>query len=198
MPTRADQKTATRDRLLGEAKRLFIEQGYEQTTTRQLAQASGVSVGTVFAHFADKSALLRAILHEDIEAALATAREEIAADTDAIGAMTIYSRHLYREYAAHPALSRALIATGLFDLRPFRAQLGDFMNELAARVLRQHRCTPEQAEVLVGNLMANYFLVLVQGLSATRDDSAEPEHWCDQLARLNAPLKALDIGTLPH
>ncbi|MCC5874357.1 MAG: hypothetical protein JJU22_18315 [Gammaproteobacteria bacterium] len=41
------------------------------------------------------------------------------------------------------------------------------------------------------------FLVRVQGLLASRN-SAHPEHWCEQLARLNAPLKAFDIGTLPQ
>ena len=198
MPTRADQKMATRERLLEAAKQLFIAQGYEETTTRQLAQASGVSVGTVFAHFADKPALLRAILHDDIETALARARKEITRDTDAVSAMAIYSRHLYGEYTAHPALSRALIATGLFDLRPFSTQLGQFMEDLAARVQRQQRCSSAQAQVLAGNLMANYFMVLVQGLSAAEGPSCDPERWCAQLALLNAPLGQLDLGALTH
>lgn len=48
----------TRDRILQAAQRLFASQGFDGTTTRDLAQAAGVAEGTLFRHFANKKAIL--------------------------------------------------------------------------------------------------------------------------------------------
>lgn len=49
---------SSRDRILKAAQRLFARQGFDGTTTRDLAQASGVAEGTLFRHFASKKAIL--------------------------------------------------------------------------------------------------------------------------------------------
>ncbi len=48
----------TRARILQAAQRLFAAQGFEGTTTRDLAQTAGVAEGTLFRHFANKKAIL--------------------------------------------------------------------------------------------------------------------------------------------
>lgn len=48
----------TRNRILDAARRLFAAQGFDGTTTRDLAQAAGVAEGTLFRHFANKKAIL--------------------------------------------------------------------------------------------------------------------------------------------
>lgn len=48
----------TRTRILQAAQRLFARQGYDGTTTRDLAQAAGVAEGTLFRHFPNKKAIL--------------------------------------------------------------------------------------------------------------------------------------------
>lgn len=48
----------TRDRILRAALRLFAAQGFDGTTTRDLAQAAGVAEGTLFRHFPNKKAIL--------------------------------------------------------------------------------------------------------------------------------------------
>ncbi|MBD2292472.1 TetR/AcrR family transcriptional regulator [Anabaena sphaerica FACHB-251] len=48
----------TRGRILQAAQRLFASQGFDGTTTRDLAQAAGVAEGTLFRHFANKKAIL--------------------------------------------------------------------------------------------------------------------------------------------
>jgi AcrR family transcriptional regulator len=49
---------SSRDRILQAAQRLFARQGFDGTTTRDLAQAAGVAEGTLFRHFANKKAIL--------------------------------------------------------------------------------------------------------------------------------------------
>jgi AcrR family transcriptional regulator len=48
----------TRSRILQAALKLFASQGFDGTTTRDLAQAAGVAEGTLFRHFSNKKAIL--------------------------------------------------------------------------------------------------------------------------------------------
>jgi AcrR family transcriptional regulator len=48
----------TRTRILQAALKLFAAQGFDGTTTRDLAQAAGVAEGTLFRHFPNKKSIL--------------------------------------------------------------------------------------------------------------------------------------------
>ena len=48
----------TKDRMLDAAHALFVEQGYDDTTIRQVAAAAGVAVQTVYFTFGNKARLL--------------------------------------------------------------------------------------------------------------------------------------------
>ncbi|MDB9446861.1 TetR/AcrR family transcriptional regulator [Anabaena sp. CS-542/02] len=48
----------TRTRILESAQKLFASQGFDGTTTRDLAQAAGVAEGTLFRHFPNKKSIL--------------------------------------------------------------------------------------------------------------------------------------------
>ncbi len=48
----------TRTRILQAAQKLFASQGFDGTTTRDLAQSAGVAEGTLFRHFPNKKAIL--------------------------------------------------------------------------------------------------------------------------------------------
>ncbi|BAB73640.1 transcriptional regulator [Nostoc sp. PCC 7120 = FACHB-418] len=48
----------TRTKILQAALKLFASQGFDGTTTRDLAQAAGVAEGTLFRHFPNKKAIL--------------------------------------------------------------------------------------------------------------------------------------------
>ncbi|KKI99150.1 TetR/AcrR family transcriptional regulator [Prochlorothrix hollandica] len=48
----------TKSRILEAAQRLFAEQGYDGTTTRDLARSAKVAEGTLFRHFTNKKAIL--------------------------------------------------------------------------------------------------------------------------------------------
>lgn len=59
MPRGAQPKIAEREsRMIYAAIKLFLENGYEQTTTVAIAQAAGMSSSAFFAVFANKEALL--------------------------------------------------------------------------------------------------------------------------------------------
>ena len=64
---RQEQKRQTREKIRETAKILFSSQGFEATTSRQIAKESGVATGTLFVHFKGKNEILADILYEDIE-----------------------------------------------------------------------------------------------------------------------------------
>jgi AcrR family transcriptional regulator len=52
-----DRRTA----IIGTARRVFVEKGFDRTTTRELAEAAGVSEALLFKHFPSKEALYSAM-----------------------------------------------------------------------------------------------------------------------------------------
>jgi AcrR family transcriptional regulator len=55
---------ASRARLLHSGLRLFAQQGYAKTSTRELAEAAGVNVASISYYFGDKAGLYRAVFLE--------------------------------------------------------------------------------------------------------------------------------------
>jgi AcrR family transcriptional regulator len=53
----ADRRAA----IINAAQRVFVEKGFDRTTTRELAEAAGVSEALLFKHFPNKAALYTAI-----------------------------------------------------------------------------------------------------------------------------------------
>src|SRR3954468_3942248 len=75
MRVTSETKTATRQRILLAAQRLFREKGFAETTTRDIAHAAGIASGTLFNYFATKEALLARLAAD----AVGEAREDVSA-----------------------------------------------------------------------------------------------------------------------
>jgi AcrR family transcriptional regulator len=134
---RALAKIRTRQSLVVAAKALFIERGYEDATVRDIARATDLSTGAVFANFADKADLFAAVLAED-GARLAAEMEEAArtAPSTAEALLAVF----VRGYAFHlpqlPLLQSARSAA--WRDGAFRAEPGaDPVRKLIGERLRQ-------------------------------------------------------------
>ncbi len=55
-------KEETKERILQTAEDLFLDVGFEQTTTRQIASATGIAAGTLFNYFKTKETLAMSLL----------------------------------------------------------------------------------------------------------------------------------------
>jgi AcrR family transcriptional regulator len=55
---------ASRARLLHSGLRLFAQQGFSKTSTRELAEAAGVNIASISYYFGDKAGLYRAVFFE--------------------------------------------------------------------------------------------------------------------------------------
>jgi AcrR family transcriptional regulator len=61
---RSKESSASRERILQMAARLFHEQGYGTTTVRDIAKEVGILSGSLFHHFASKEEMLLEIMRE--------------------------------------------------------------------------------------------------------------------------------------
>jgi len=68
-----DAKDA-RERLIEAAAKLLAERGAEETSTRAICEAAGVTQPTLYHHFGDKAGLIEAVVTEGFERALARKR----------------------------------------------------------------------------------------------------------------------------
>jgi AcrR family transcriptional regulator len=81
---------ATRDRIVEAAAGLMFRQGVAGTTTEQVQAAAGVSASQIFHYFADKRALVRAVIAYQAEAVL-TAQQPLLARLDSMDALLAWA-----------------------------------------------------------------------------------------------------------
>ena len=78
-PTLNEAESATRERILLEAARLFRHHGYAATTLREIADAAHIKAGSIYYHFASKEEILGEVLDKGIQAVSDAVRERIEA-----------------------------------------------------------------------------------------------------------------------
>jgi AcrR family transcriptional regulator len=105
---RAAQGRATRDHLVEVARRLFAEQGYEDTSIEDVLNAAGVSRGALYHHFAGKEALFEAAL-EQVEASVMAGMQDLVIGTPtAVTALHAIALR-WIGVAGDPAISRIML-----------------------------------------------------------------------------------------
>lgn len=82
-PRKTPQQARSRrtwDRTLAAAARVFAEDGYASTTTDGIAEAAGLSVGSLYQYFPNKDAILHVLALEHIDQADAAIRRALETD----------------------------------------------------------------------------------------------------------------------
>ena len=80
MRVTAEKKRDTERRIVECARKLFGDKGFEQTTTRDLAEAAGIATGTLFNYFPTKEALAMTIVLDALEGARAEFEDRLRGD----------------------------------------------------------------------------------------------------------------------
>ncbi|MDF2695252.1 MAG: transcriptional regulator, TetR family [Labilithrix sp.] len=148
---------ATIDAILEATIRILERENLEQTTTTRIAEVAGVSIGTLYHHFEDRDAIVRALQEREFARALALMQDVLSRDNLATAPRETVSRvvrGLAKLYQASPALHRVLAIEGLrvvnaeqvhaFDLRVIDVVRGFLLAS------QEHlRCTNVEAAAFV-------------------------------------------------
>lgn len=106
----AAAKDETKKRILKVAQKQFAQQGFEQTTTRDIARDANIAVGTLFNYFPTKESIVENLVNEGC----IRAAERFAAELERNGQKD--SLTLEEELFAH-------VAAVLRELKPYRKYL---------------------------------------------------------------------------
>ncbi len=108
----------TKQRILAAAQHLFACQGYEKSTTRQLAEAAGVAEGTLFRYFENKNAIFVEVVTQGWSELLTELLTELS-EMEAYDAVAEMMRHRMQNLQHHSELLRVCLMEAQFhpDLR---------------------------------------------------------------------------------
>lgn len=116
------KREQTRERILSAAWHLFETQGYQETSTRQIARQAGVADGTVFSHFETKLAILREGMLSQLTRLSEQSRQGL--DSTVNNQLELgmqFANTYYRYYFANVNLSRALLKEVIWDMNYYHS-----------------------------------------------------------------------------
>ncbi|WP_318766832.1 TetR/AcrR family transcriptional regulator [Lactiplantibacillus carotarum] len=192
MVSRAEQLAKTHQAILETARELFLKNGYAATSTRDIANAIGITQPALYHHFKDKEVIFLAVINTvgdeiktGIEAILATDQSPL----DQLTAVSILLTH------KHPADVFTLIHTSFKALSRdhIRELAGVFATDYAQPIQRvfeqpamhlQAGVTPQMA--------ANFYLTSLSPLFNQFHRIGDPD--ADERTRVQTLLKMILFG----
>jgi AcrR family transcriptional regulator len=191
------EKEALRAKILGAARELFAELGYEAVTMRKIAERIEYSPTAIYLHFRDKLDVLRACC-DDAFLALAKKFRKIAEIADPIERL----RATGRAYAAfgfkHPNHYRLMFMTprpvfGAAERAIERGNPGQdayaFLQRIVAEAIASRRLRPELDDV---ELVSQVVWAGVHGVVSLRIAKCEDE-WIDWASQQKSIELMLDL-----
>lgn len=156
------KRAEVRAEILQAARAVFEERGFEEATMREIAKGAGVAVGTLFNYFPDKTALLFAALHDDIERTKSECLATLPSNEAGVTSLLVHAAMtFYRHYAARPALSRTLLEKSLFATgeagEAFRDQVSEVAAALAVRLAELQRAGRLAAGIPIEPILLAFF-----------------------------------------
>ncbi|WP_292896619.1 TetR/AcrR family transcriptional regulator [Nitratireductor sp.] len=106
-----ERSEETRDRLIEAARRLFVEKSYAETGTPEIAREAGVTRGALYHHFADKQALLAAVVEREASTVADEIEHHTVVSSSATSAL-IEGGHAYLKAMTAPGRTRLLLLDG--------------------------------------------------------------------------------------
>ncbi|RUV06304.1 TetR/AcrR family transcriptional regulator [Mesorhizobium sp. M1A.F.Ca.IN.020.06.1.1] len=141
-----DRTEATRADLIRAARKLFTEKSYAETGTPEIVAAAGVTRGALYHHFADKQALLAAVVEQEAATVAAEIDRASPASLSARDAL-ISGSDAYLAAMRAPGRTRLLLLDGPAVLG--RAAMDEIDNRHGNRSLREGLIAAMRARSMV-------------------------------------------------
>lgn len=196
MRVTAETKTATRQRILDAAQKLFAAQGFEAATTRDIAREAEIAVGTLFNYFPTKEAVALHLVSEataqaaeQFEAILSKSDKPLSMEEELFAQVAAVLRKLkpFRKYLS------ALLSTVLSPLADEQATGTSSFRaahlEMVSRIVSRHG----QGEALSAVALQLYWTLYTGVLAFWAKDTSPRQE--DTLALLDQSL-AMFVGWL--
>jgi AcrR family transcriptional regulator len=180
---RQQQKANTRAKIKTVAKRAFLKQGIEATSTRYLSDQAGIAVGTLFVHFPDKLALVKDIFFDEMDVALRAAVVAQKASASPIDYLLQMAQVLFDFYDEYAEFTRLVLLDSLAK-GGFHTNQMTVISEGIVKRFKQVDVDDKTATIFAENMIANYWFVLLNCVPKGVLGAAAIEH----LQRMNLPF----------
>jgi AcrR family transcriptional regulator len=101
-------------RIKDAARQQFIANGYDETSTRQIAVKAGVALGTLFLYAANKRDLLFLVVNDELEDVAMRAAAAVKPDVSFLANLLSAFRLLYEFFGREPRLARLTLREMMF------------------------------------------------------------------------------------
>lgn len=185
------------------ARELFIEKGYDSTTTREIASRAGVGLGTLFTYAADKRDLLFLIFNDELDLVAETGFGSVPPAAPLADQLVGAFREFYMFFAQQPHLARFMLRELAFyvagpEAQRFQKHRGHIVVRLAELVdaakAEKRIASAEDSTVIARAIFGLYQTEIREWLS---DEKSEPDIEAG-LASLHRALQLLITGLKPR
>ena len=145
-------------RIKDAARELFVEKGFDDTMTREIAIRAGVGLGTIFIYAANKRDLLFLIVNDELENITKEAAASVSEKASLLDNLLDVSRRHYEFFSRQPALSRLVLREMVFydsgaqagRFQATREGLIELLGKVVALAVTQKSAAPEETPQFVG------------------------------------------------
>jgi len=153
-----EAKRKTEEKILQTAEKLFVDEGYKETTTRRIAAEAGIAAGTLFNYFPTKETLAMSLLADK----LATGREDF-----------LHRRSGDEDLAEDLFL---LISSELRQLRPFQSFVAPVLESTMSPFPKDNSC-PAGQDSRSAHLSMVRQIIHEHGFSKVPEHISETLYW---------------------
>jgi len=196
---------ATVDAIIQATARVLVEDGYDRASTNRIAQAAGVSIGSLYQYFPSKEALVAALVeaHVDRMTEVVSRRLDDLAPGDLRRSAEVLVNALIAAYRVDPKLHHVLCqeVPKIGDLR----RIYEFEQSLS-EVIRTHleslrhqikHQNIERAVFLLINAIPSVIRAAIEGDSEGADDSSLTGELTDMILRYLVYVPSDESGQYP-
>lgn len=173
------------ERILRAARKIFAERGFDDASTKAIAETAGVPSGLIFYHFGNKEALLEAVFAGNtIVQGVSAAFDALGAVTDSRSALATVGHSVYRWLDANKELAQIFFRE-INSHRPIAKRLRQLRRGALERVAKFL-----EAEIAAGRLRPMNTALAAQMfgssimLAVLVDRPAKPQEYAHEMAGL--------------
>jgi len=183
------------------ARKLFVANGYDEASTRQIATRAGVGLGTLFLYAANKRDLLFLAVNDELEDAALRAAAVVRRDATFLDNLLTAFQPLYESFGREPGLSRLTLREMMFyDTGHQAKRFMQIRDRLIALCVDIVRIAQEKSEIAtthdarkVGAVIFAIYQIEIRRWLTSRKVVVE-----GGIAQLGQSLEIVMTGLAPH
>jgi AcrR family transcriptional regulator len=187
-------------RIKDAARKLFVANGYDEASTRQIAVRAGVAIGTLFLYAENKRDLLFLVVNDELEDVAERAAAAVRIDASFLENLISAFQLLYEFFGSEPRLARLTLREMMFyeaggQARRFlktREKMISLCSDIARAAQDKKELGSQQNHRKIGAVMFAIFQIEIRTWLTSRRVDVD-----DGLAQLRQSLELIMTGLLP-